>query len=141
MTKIPEMWNLRMATDDQYVDYVKNYHDSWSPIPDNVAQFGVGYGLYYNFVHFYMWEWVAIIVIVLLQFLWQMKNGLVPYYNGFNLADNTVKARYMGGWGYSFKAEIYGFMGLFVAFLIDVMWPPAIERRNDGAADDSQGSF
>merc|ERR1712151_244029 len=132
-TKIPEMWKLRMATDDVYTDYVKNAHDSWNPIPDNVAQFGVGYGLYYNFVHFYMMEWVAVIVILILQFIWQMKNGLVPYVNvkTTNGVPVSTSNRYLGGFGYSFEAEIYGAMGLIVALLIDLMWPPHIERKYD----------
>ena len=141
-SKAPEMWKLRMATDDVYFDYVKNAHDSWNPIPDNLAQFGVGYGLYYNFVHFYMWEWVAFIVILLLQFLWQMKNGLIPYMNYTGTPKNagTFKYRYLGGFGYSFKGQIWGAFGLTVALLIDLMWPPHIERRDDNNGDET-GEF
>ena len=140
-SKAPEMWSLRMATDDVYYDYVAKAHDSWSPIPDNVASFGVGYGLYYNFVHFYMWEWVAFIVILIIQFMWQMKNGLIPYmnYKMTNGVVSGVSQRYLGGFGYSFKAQIYGFMGLTVALLIDLMWPPHIERRDNG--EDETGEF
>merc|ERR1712232_643380 len=102
-----------MATDDVYFDYLKNAHDSWNPIPDNVAQFGVGYGLYYNFVHFYM------------------------NYTGSPKSILNFKYRYLGGFGYSFKAQIYGALGLTVALLIDLMWPPHIERRDDNNGDET----
>ena len=108
-----------MASDEQYIDYVADKHDSWMPIQDNMNMFGVGFGLYYMFVHYRTWEWVTLIVVAMIQFMWEAKNALIPYMN----------AEYFGGWGYSWKAEIYGFGGLFLAFLIDVAWPPAIQKK------------
>ena len=36
-SRAPEMWKFRQANDDTYFDYVKDAHNSWNPIPDNVA--------------------------------------------------------------------------------------------------------
>ena len=90
-----------------------------------------------------MWEWVAVIVILILQFLWQMKNALIPYmnYTGSPKSILNFKYRYLGGFGYSFKAQIYGALGLTVALLIDLMWPPHIERRHDNSGSDETGEF
>ena len=117
-----------MASDETYTDYMADAHDSWMPIQDNIAMLGVGFGLYYMFVHYYTWEWVTLIVVAFLQFLWELKNALIP----------ATEVEYFGGWGYSWKAEIYGFGGLFLAFLIDVMWPPVL---HDTKAEEQGNAF
>ena len=82
------------------------------------------------FVHFHVWEWLSIVLAILLAFVWQCKNALIPYttYNG-TTADGQ---RYFGGWGFDYKASIYGAGGVLLAFLLDVMWPPAIRETKDG---------
>ena len=134
-TMLPEMWKWRMASDETYYGYDAK-HSSFMPYQENVANLGLGWGLYFMMVHFYAWEWLAIVLVIMLQFVWQCKNALVPYYN-FNLnaagtiLDGTWTARYFGGMGYSWKAEIYGAGGVFLAFLLDVMWPPALQPMRD----------
>ena len=125
MTTVPEMWKWRSASNKDYVDYEYG-HDTWNPSHDNVANAGVGFGMYFMFVHFHVWEWLSMILVFLLTFMWQCKNALVPS------VTKTGSTRYFGGWGYSYTAQIYGAGGVFLAFLLDVMWPPAIRETNKG---------
>ena len=49
------------------------------PIPVNIQNFAVGFGLYFGFVHFHVVEWASILIVLILQALWAVKDGLVPY--------------------------------------------------------------
>ena len=40
---------------------------------------------------------------------------------------STGGNRYFGAWGYSYIGQIYGAGGVLLAFLLDLMWPPAIQ--------------
>ena len=125
MTKIPEMWKFRMASDDDYYDY-DDQHDEFNPSPFNLSNFIVQFGLYFMFVHFHVWEWLSIILSLLFGLMWELKSGLIPY-NNYN--DSLARTnRYFGGWGFSYTQALYGFGGIFCAFLLDVMWPPAIRK-------------
>ena len=129
MTKVPEMWKWHSASNTDYIGYDDAYY-SWNPYPMNVANFGVGFGVYFMMVHFYAWEWLAIVLVLLLQFMWQCKNALVPYVN-YDSTTATWTRRYFGGFGYSYRQQIYGAGGVFIAFLLDVIWPPAIQPSRE----------
>ena len=129
MTKAPEMWKWRSAANTEYIGYDDD-DVTFSPTTINVANFGVGFGLYFMMVHFYAPEWVSIIVALLLQFIWQCKNALVPYVN-YDATTLTWSRRYFGGFGYSYRQEIYGAGGVLIAFLLDLMWPPAIQPSRE----------
>ena len=125
-TKQPEMWTWRMATDKDYYDYSKD-NSTMKPVFGNTNNLIVQFGLYFMFVHFHVWEWLSIVLVTLFGFMWQVKNALVPYLN-WKSSTSTYSKRYFGGYGYSFTQEAYGFGGIFLAFLLDVMWPPAIRQ-------------
>ena len=119
------MWKWRSASNMKYTD--SDYtHDTWNPSHDNMANAGVAFGLYFMFVHFHTWEWLSMLLVALFTFMWQCKNALIP---SITKTDGT---RYFGGWGYSYIAQIYGAGGVFLAFLLDVMWPPAIQPKKNG---------
>merc|ERR1711971_159647 len=125
MTKVPEMWKWRSASNDEYAGYSYE-NDTWNPSHMNVANAGVSFGMYFMFVHFHVWEWLSILLVMLLTFIWQCKNAMVPSLT------KTGTYRYFGGPGYSYIAQIYGAAGVFLAFLLDVMWPPAIQPAKNG---------
>ena len=139
-----------MATNDKYVDYYlldvsNNEMDTFNPTPNNVANFGAGFGLYMMFVHFYAAEWLSIVLVILLQFMWQCKNALVPYTrygdtSSVLQAVSTIKEdpRYFGGFGFSYHQEIYGAVGVLMGFLLDLIWPPAIQPSK---AEEEANSF
>ena len=141
--KYPEMWKWRMANDMDYVDVnaldVGGVPlDTFSPNPQNMANFGSGFGLYFMMVHFYAAEWLAIVLVILIQFMWQVKSALVPYYRGTASDPLNTDARYFGGWGFSYHQELYGLGGILIAFLLDVIWPPAIQPSR---AEEEANSF
>ena len=119
------MWSWRTSSDENFVDYDIS-HNTLYPSHDNVANAGVAFGLYFMFVHFYVWEWLSILLVMIFTGIWQVKNGLVPS------VDSAGDNRYFGGWGYSWKSQVYGAGGVLVAFLLDVMWPPAIQPAKNG---------
>ena len=69
MTTAPEMWKWRSASNEDYIGYTKEW-DSFNPYALNIANFGVGFGMYFMMVHFYAPEWVSILVVLILQFIW-----------------------------------------------------------------------
>ena len=127
--KNPEMWKWFSAGNADYIGYNKS-NDSFNPYPINIMALGTQFGLYFMMVHFYAPEWISIIVTLFLGFLWQVKNAMVPFVN-YDTATATTKYRWMGGFGYSWKTEIYGAGGVLLAFLLDVMWPPAIQPSRE----------
>ena len=140
-TKAPELWKWTNGGSSDYYGYDKS-RDSFNPYPLQIAAFGTQFGLYFMMVHFYAPEWVAIVVGLILGFMWECKNALVPYINWTNLtadgaitASSTWSRRYFGGFGYSYHREIYGAGGLLIAFLLDVMWPPAIQPSREEEMD------
>ena len=127
--KAPEMWKWFSAGDPAYYGY-DDSRDSFNPYPLNIAALGTQFGLYFMMVHFYAPEWVAIIVTLILGFMWEVKNALVPYVK-VDTTTFVTETRWMGGFGFSYKRELYGLGGVFLAFLLDVMWPPAIQPSRD----------
>ena len=127
--KAPEMWKWFSAGDPAYYGYADS-NDSFSPYPMNIAALGTQFGLYFMMVHFYAPEWVAIVVTLILGFIWEVKNALVPYVN-IDTTTLVTSKRWMGGFGFSYKRELYGLGGVFLAFLLDVMWPPAIQPSRE----------
>lgn len=150
-TKVPEMWKWRLAGDNDYIDTATldaaTPSQAWAtfnPMPQNVANFGSGFGLYFMFVHFYAAEWLSIILVILLQFLWQVKNAWVPYMNYKDTSSVAAanaagfSKRYFGGFGFCVQQEIYGAAGVLIAFLLDLIWPPAIQPSK---AEEEANSF
>ena len=129
MSKAPEMWKWYSAGNTDYIGYAESNY-SWNPYPTNIMALGTQFGLYFMMVHFYAPEWIAIIVTLLLGFIWQVKNAMVPFIN-YNATALTASFRWMGGFGYSYKNELYGAGGVLLAFLLDVMWPPAIQPSRE----------
>ena len=128
-TKVPEMWKWHSAGNTDYIGY-NDANYSWNPYPMNVSNFGVGFGMYFMMVHFYAWEWLAILLVLLLQFIWQCKNALVPFVD-WDATTVTWSRRWFGGNGYSYRQQIYGAGGVLIAFLLDVIWPPAIQPSRE----------
>merc|ERR1712176_1666320 len=95
-----------MASDKDYTDYSKD-NNTFNPTFSNTNNLAVQFGLYFMFVHFHVWEWLSIVLVILFGAMWQMKNALIPYVN-YNSTTMTSKNRYFGGFGYSFTNEIYG---------------------------------
>ena len=62
------MWKWRMGADDKYADY-RSVMSLWGPSQGNMAEFGLGWGLYFMCVHFYAWEWLAIIIALFIEFI------------------------------------------------------------------------
>merc|ERR1712110_979476 len=54
----------------------------------------------------------------------QIKNALIPY-----VKTGTMNRRYGGGFGYSWQAQLYGVGGLILAILLDLMWPPHLQKN------------
>ena len=123
-TKTPDMWEFRMASDKDYSDYNKD-NNTLNPVFSNTNNLIVQFGLYFMFVHFHVWEWLSIILVVIFGAIWQLKNALIPY---VNVKATGYDRRYFGGAGYSLTNELYGAIGILLAFLLDLMWPPAIRQ-------------
>merc|ERR1712083_501692 len=72
--------------------------------------------------------WASILIVLILQALWAVKDGLVPYekYNDGSTKDQQNGNNWFGGFGYSYKQEAYGAGGVLIAFLLDVIVPPAL---------------
>merc|ERR1712072_585956 len=98
--------------------------------------------MYFMFVHYHVWEWLSMLLVFLIQFIWQAKNAMVPYVNfkDVNNASLGWDRRYFGGMGYSYKAEIWGAGGVIFAILVDLMWPPHI-REPPGEDGMEESSF
>ena len=84
------MWSWRSASNQEYTDYLY-INDTWNPSWKNVASASVSFGLYFMFVHFHTWEWLSMLLVTLLTFMWQCKQALVP---GIT---STGSKRYFGG--------------------------------------------
>ena len=127
--KAPEMWKWFSAGDPAYYGY-DDSRDSFNPYPLNIAALGTQFGLYFMMVHFYAPEWVSIVVVTILGFIWEVKNALIPILN-VDVATGVYEQRWLGGPGFAWKHEVYGVFGIFLAFLLDVMWPPAIQPSRE----------
>ena len=96
--------------------------DSWLPYNANLANFGVAWGLYFTWVHLRVHEWVAIIIMILLELGWQLVQAYIiapiPY-----TKDGTAEA-YIGGYGFNYANMIWATGGWFLAFLVDLMQKP-----------------
>ena len=98
--------------------------DSWLPYPVNQANFGVAWGLYFTFVHLRVHEWIAIIVVALLEFGWQMVQAYI--YAPVPFAYDGTAEAYIGGYGFNYANMIWATGGWFLAFLVDLMQKPSI---------------
>lgn len=100
--------------------------DSWMPYSYNITNFGIGWGLYYTFVHFKAMEWLSCLIVVLLQTGWQIMCALVP--------DEGIDASpYIGGDGFSYNNLSYGSLGVLLALILDLIVPPHI-RSTSGSS-------
>ena len=113
-----------MGADDKYIDY-KSIMDLWGPSFGNVGEFGLGWGLYFMCVHFYAWEWLAVIIALVIEVILQCKNALIPYANFDDyLTTFQWTRRWGGGFGYSIRAQVWNLGGVLVALLFDMIWKP-----------------
>ena len=118
------MWKWRMGADDKYADY-RSVMSLWGPSQGNMAEFGLGWGLYFMCVHFYAWEWLAIIIALFIELILQCRNALIPYANFDNyLTTFKWTRRYGGGFGYSIRGQLWNFFGVMAAFIVDILWKP-----------------
>ena len=89
-----------------------------------MAYFGISWGLYFSFVHVGAWEWLAIILVLVIETGWQLIQAYVispvPY-----SYDGTIEA-FIGGAGFNFIQMIYATGGLIGAFLVDLMQAPLV---------------
>ena len=98
--------------------------DDWLPYPANQANFGVAWGLYFTFVHLRVHEWIAIIVVALIELGWQLVQAYILAPVPFAY-DGTAEA-YLGGAGFNYANMIWATGGWFLAFLIDLMQKPHV---------------
>ena len=129
MTKVPEMWKWQSADNKDYFGYSDD-GNTFNPTEGNIFALGTQFGLYFMMVHFYAPEWVSIVVVTILGFIWEVKNALIPILN-VDVATGVYEQRWLGGPGFAWKHEVYGVFGIFLAFLLDVMWPPAIQPSRE----------
>ena len=120
----PEMWKWRVGADPDYMDYQERF-SLWGPSNGNIGEFGLGWGLYFMCVHFYAWEWLAILIALVIEFLLQCRNALIPYANFDDFMTTLVwTRRWGGGFGYSIRGQIWNLGGVLTAFLFDMMVKP-----------------
>ena len=98
--------------------------DSWLPYKVNMTNFGVAWGLYFTFVHLRVHEWVAIIVVLLLELGWQLVQAYV--YAPVPFAYDGSAGAYIGGAGFNYANAVWAVGGMTLAFLIDLMQPPVV---------------
>ena len=98
--------------------------DSWLPYTSNMTNFGIGWGLYFMWVHLRVHEWLAIILVLLIETGWQLIQAYIIAPIPFAF-DGTAEA-YLGGYGFNYATYIWAIGGMFLAFLVDLMQPPAV---------------
>ena len=109
----------------------------WMPTKEsyNQANFLSGWGFYWAFVHMNVHEWVAVIVVLLLETCWQIVMGMVPDTEEDDVGTPNVNGvPYIGGRGFSYTNLVYAAGGMLIALLIDLIAPPHI--RPMGKKDD-----
>ena len=108
----------------------------WEFGPYAQACLGVGWGLYWTFVALDVWEWLSIILVLVLQSGWHVMTGFIA-------VDNTpgwTVGYLFGSNGFNYPRYIYGVGGVVLAFLIDLMhWPHT--RPLSGYAKDPCGDL
>ena len=98
--------------------------ESWLPYTSNMTNFGVAWGLYFMWVHLRVHEWLAIILVLLIETGWQLVQAYIIAPVPFAY-DGTAEA-YIGGAGFNYATYIWAIGGMFLGFLVDLMQPPAV---------------
>ena len=98
--------------------------ESWLPYTSNMTNFGVAWGLYFMWVHLRVHEWLAIILVLLIETGWQLVQAYIIAPVPFAY-DGTAEA-YIGGAGFNYATYIWAIGGMTLGFLIDLMQPPAV---------------
>ena len=101
----------------------------WMPHTAQQGYFGVGWGLYFTLVHLKAWEWLAVVIVILLEVTYQIVQALVP--SSVNL--------YFGGEGFSYSNLIYGCGGMLLGLFIDLAAPPHVRPWNSDPCSDKEG--
>ena len=125
-----DIWAFTMRSDSFYEDVLGE--EKWFPKANsiNMNYFGIGFGLYYMFVHFKVAEWIAwLVVAVFVEGFYQIINAMIPAYG-------DDKVNYIGGYGWSYIQWIFGAGGATIGLLVDLLWPPHI--RETGGDDDDE---
>ena len=104
--------------------------DTWMPQAKNIATFSIGWGLYYTFVHFYVWEWLSTIIVLMLQTGWQIIRAKLPKEGKASKLIDTD--------GFSYKNLIYGSVGVVLALLLDILVPPHIRGSDEATSEGSE---
>ena len=100
--------------------------DTYDFTIDKQAHFVACWGLYYFFVHFYVTEWLASILVLLIGLLKEIKDAIIPW----------EEYGFIGGDGFSYWDMMYDVVGLALALITDLIWPPHI--RPIGADEDEE---
>ena len=95
------------------------------PVNANLANFGVAWGLYFMWVHLRLYEWLAVLLVLLIETGWQITQAMVTCAAN-PCVEGDGAAYYIGGWGFNYANYIYAIGGMTLAFLIDLMQPPHI---------------
>ena len=85
-----------------------------------MAHFAIACGFYYTFVHMYLAEWISVIIVIFIDVVWQIKDGLVPIDGGREIW------KYLGGDGFSYRNLVYDMSGLVLGLAIDLAVPPHV---------------
>ena len=92
--------------------------------------FMIGWAGYYSLVHYYVHEWVAILIVILIAGMQQVSNALIPAYG-------DDKVNYIGSYGFQWTGLAWNSIGVLFAFILDAMVPPSIGKdRPEGDDDD-----
>ena len=93
--------------------------DNWEFKIDKVNHFVYSWAAYYTFVHFGVSELWASVVTLIFGLLKEIKDVL------FAEDDRLL----IGGDGFSYKDVVYDVAGILGALLIDLVWPPYLNRQ------------
>ena len=99
--------------------------EDWLPYSSNMTNFGVAWGLYFMWVHLRVYEWLSIILVLLIETGWQLVQAYIIAPSPVLGTERTAEA-YIGGEGFNYATYIWAIGGMFLGFLVDLMQPPAV---------------
>ena len=82
----------------------------------------IGWGLYSTMVHLDVHEWVAILVMIVLEAGWQIGQAYIEY----DATPDWTLGYILGGAGFNYVNMIWATSGIILGFLIDLMHKPSV---------------
>ena len=92
----------------------------WEFGPYAQACLGIGWGLYWTFVALDIWEWLSILIVLLIQTGWHVMTGFIAV----DVTPGWTIGYLFGSNGFNYPRYIYAIGGMIMALLVDLMhWP------------------